>query len=260
MTSGGRAPFHQFRQRLFDRASMLGTFVKMPTTQTIEILGATGFDFVIIDQEHAPLDRAATDLMVLAARASNVTPIVRVPDGSESTILSVLDCGGMGVMVPHVDSVEKARRIAAACRYKGTRGFAGLTRGSYWAGVSGTQHRRDQDAQITCIAMIEDVHAVECAEEIGGVEGIDAFFVGRGDLTSALGLEDQTSPETTALTEKIAAAARKTGKPLMILVSNKDDAAKMRKLGATAILYSSDHALLRTGALAAVKDYGPTAG
>ena len=111
-----RPPFTAFRERLRARQRLFGTFLKLPTTQVIEILGPVGYDFVIIDQEHAPLDRGTTDLMILAARTANVAPLVRVAEASDAAILSALDCGAMGIMVPHVASVEKAQAIVGASR------------------------------------------------------------------------------------------------------------------------------------------------
>ena len=111
-----RPPYTDFRRRLKAREHVLGSFIKTPTSHATEILGILGFDFVIIDQEHAPIDRGAVDVMVLAARASNIAGIVRVGDPGDANILSVLDCGAAGIMVPHVDSAAKAREIAAACR------------------------------------------------------------------------------------------------------------------------------------------------
>lgn len=89
-----------FRRRLHAGETLVGTFLKTPTSHATEIVGELGFDFVVIDQEHAPFDRMSTDVALLAARAMNVPALVRVP-GPE-TILSVLDCGATGVLVPHV--------------------------------------------------------------------------------------------------------------------------------------------------------------
>ena len=116
-----RPAYTDFRRRLKAREHVLGTFIKTPTTHATEILGMLGFDFVVIDQEHAPFDARTIDVMVLAARASNIAGIVRVGDPGEANILSVLDCGASGILVPHVDSVAKAREVAAACRYRGVR-------------------------------------------------------------------------------------------------------------------------------------------
>jgi 2-keto-3-deoxy-L-rhamnonate aldolase RhmA len=254
--SGERASYTTFRQRLLARDQLWGTFLKLPTTQVIEILGEVGYDFVVIDQEHAPLDRGITDLMILAARASNVAPVVRIGDFNDANVLSSLDCGAMGIMVPHVTTVEKARDVVRACRYAGgSRGFAGLTRASNWGRVSGIKHMAQQDSGIACIAMIEDLEAVDRAGDIAGVEGIDALFIGRGDLTAAFGDDPQASAKVAEITAKVAAAAREAGVPLMMLPTSKPDLATSREHGASAMLISSDHGFIRSAASAALKDY-----
>lgn len=254
-----RPSFRDFRRRLTAREHVLGTFVKIPTTHATEILGLLGFDFVVFDQEHAPLAAPALDTMILAARASNVAPIVRVGDPSEANILSVLDCGAGGVLVPHVSTPAKARAIAAACRYRGgTRGFANTTRAGDYGGRSFAEHIDRSDAEIACIAMIEDVAALEKIDAILAVEGIDAIFIGRGDLTAALGAPSMTSPETHKVVDPIMAAARRATMPVIMLCPDRDDAIAMAGLGASAFLISSDHGFLRSAAAAALKTFaGP---
>ena len=242
-----------FREELASGRRLVGTFLKMPTTQTVEILASIGFDFVVIDQEHAPLDRATTDAMILAARAHGMASIVRVPDETRANILSVLDCGASGIMVPHIDSAAKAREIVKSCRYAGgARGFAGVTRSSGWGARSMYDHIAHQDRQATFIAMIEDLHALDRVEEICGVEGVDALFIGRGDLTAALG--KARASEVGGIVEAIAAVARKCGKPLVTLAASRAEAEQMSKLGSTAFLASSDHQMLRSGGLAILND------
>jgi 2-keto-3-deoxy-L-rhamnonate aldolase RhmA len=251
-----RPPFREFRRRLRAREHVLGSFVKTPTTHATEMLGLLGFDFVVFDQEHAPLGHDALDRMILAARASNIAGIVRVGDPSDANILSVLDCGASGVLVPHVDSVAKARAVAAACRYrKGHRGFANTTRAGGFGGVGFKDHMDRQDAEICCVAMIEDIGALEAIEEIVRVEGIDAIFIGRGDLTAALEAPSMTSAETHAVVAPIMAAARAAGMPIIMLSPNRDDALAMKALGASAFLVSSDHGFMRTAAMAALKEF-----
>jgi 2-keto-3-deoxy-L-rhamnonate aldolase RhmA len=249
-------PSHtEFRRRLRAREKLFGTFVKLPTTQAIEIFGAVGLDFVVIDQEHAPLDKPTTDMMILAARAANVAAIVRLGDPTPGNILNVLDVGAAGVMIPHVDSVERAKEIVSACRYKGgTRGFAGLTRASGWGTAPMFRHIAAQDDGVACIAMIEDLHAVERTQAIASVDGIDGIFIGRGDLTAALG-EDGGS-RIGGLTEAVARGVEAAGNAFVALVTGKDDAERMKQLGASAVLYASDHNFLRAGAAAALKDFG----
>ena len=242
------------REQLRLKTPLLGTFVKLPTSQAIEILGAEGFDFVVIDGEHAPLDRAEIDLMVLGARAAGVMPVVRV--GHPNQILTALDCGAAGVMVPHVSSVADAQAIAAACRYSGgSRGFAGLSRASGWRSRRPAEHMEEQDNTVVCIAMIEDIEAVDAVAEIAAVEGIHALFVGRGDLTALFSNDPDAASMVAALSERVATAARQAGKPLLMLATSPADAAKMREWGVTALLVSSDHGMIKSAASAAVRDY-----
>src|SRR5690606_28845736 len=98
-----------FRRRLLAGERVIGTFIKTPTGHATEILGDLGFDFVVIDQEHAPFDRATIDTVLLAARAAEIAGIVRVPEANPSAVLSALDCGATGVLVPHVASPDMAR-------------------------------------------------------------------------------------------------------------------------------------------------------
>lgn len=254
--TAARPSFTQFRERLRAREPLLGTFAKLPSTQPIEIFGSIGFDFVVIDQEHAPLGPAEVDLMILAGRASNVAPLVRVGDSGDAAVLTALDCGAAGIMFPHVSCVERARKIAASCRYTGgTRGFAGMSRSALWGARRGVDHMRAQDSQVACIAMIEDVEAVDRVPEIARVEGIDALFIGRGDLAASFGDNPAAGAEVAKLTEKIAQAAREANMPLMILATSREDAKAAREMGATALLAASDHNFLKSAASAAFREY-----
>lgn len=254
--SSPRPPYADFRRRLRAREHLLGTFIKTPTSHATEILGGLGFDFVIIDQEHAPFDRVDIDRLVLAARASNIAGIVRVDSADAANILSVLDCGATGIFVPHIDSAEKARAIASACRYRGgSRGFANTTRAGGFGSVSFADHMARQDAEVTCIAMIEDLAALDEIESIVTVPGIDALFIGRGDLTAAIGAPSMTSVETRRIVEPIMAAARKADMPVIMLCPDRADAIDMARLGASAFVVASDHGFLRQAASKALKDF-----
>ena len=95
-----RPHFSSFRRRFSARQAVVGSFIKTPTTHATEIFGALGYDFVVIDEEHAPIDRAMTDVMLLAARASNLAGIVRVSSDDPAKILSCLDCGATACWCP----------------------------------------------------------------------------------------------------------------------------------------------------------------
>jgi staphyloferrin B biosynthesis citrate synthase len=253
-----RPSFREFRKRLLARSHLIGTFIKTPTSHATEILGSLGFDFVVFDQEHAPLDAGALDMMILGARASNVAGIVRVPEASPSMIQTVLDCGAGGVLVPHVTTAEAASRIARACRYRGgTRGFANTTRAGGFGAAGFAEHKQAQDSEVVCVAMIEDIEALDHINEIVRVDGLDAIFIGRGDLTAALDAPSMTSEETMKVVEPIMAAARAANMSVIMLCPNRQDAERVARLGASAFLVASDHGFLRQAALTALAEFKP---
>jgi 2-keto-3-deoxy-L-rhamnonate aldolase RhmA len=118
----------EFRARLLAHEPLLGTFIKTPATQPVEVLGAAGLDFVVIDQEHAPFDRVTVDALILAGKAAGIAVLVRVPGSEARDILPALDCGAQGVLVPHVDTVARARDVVAGSRYAGGWWSAGRVR------------------------------------------------------------------------------------------------------------------------------------
>jgi 2-keto-3-deoxy-L-rhamnonate aldolase RhmA len=233
-----------FRKHFAARELLTGTFIKTPTPHAIEIVGTLGFDFVVIDEEHAPFDPQATDVALLAARAAGTAGIVRV--ASAADILRVLDCGAAGVLVPHVSSARQAREIAAACRYRnGRRGYSGSSRaGGYGAGKV-WDHVDRSDAATTVIAMIEDPEALEDIDAILAVEGLDGVFIGRGDLTVALGAAANDAPAVKAAVETVMGAAQRAGKPVCVMVGAAAEAKGFREMGASAFIVSSDQGFLR---------------
>ncbi len=245
-----------FRERLRDRQHLLGTFVKTPSPHATEMLGELGFDFVILDAEHAPLDRAVIDAMILAARATDMAALVRVADGSASGILSALDCGATGVLVPHVDCAVRAQEIVAACRYRGgRRGFSNTTRAGGYGALGMGRLIAESDQLVTCIAMIEDLSALDHLEEVAAVPGLDGFFIGRGDLTLSMQSDTPADPAVHQAVERIAAAAAAAGIPVMVLPSSKADAVAMGSLGATAFVLSNDQNFLMRAAQQALDEY-----
>lgn len=244
-----------FRERFIAGETLVGTFVKTPATHPIEILGQSGFEFVVIDEEHAPWDRVTIDHALLAARASGTAGIVRVAEPTAAKILSVLDDGATGVLVPHVSSAAKAREIVNACRYRGgRRGFSNTTRAGHFGAGGVWSHVEAQDKSITFIAMIEDPEALDEIDAIVGTEDLDGVFIGRGDLTVALGAPAMDAPEIMAACEKIIAAAKKVGKPVAMMVANADDARRFHAMGATTFIVASDQGFLRQAALKAYAD------
>ncbi|MDH7795991.1 MULTISPECIES: aldolase/citrate lyase family protein [unclassified Beijerinckia] len=245
----------QFRKRLAMGEVLAGTFAKTPTGHATEIFGDLGYDFIVIDEEHAPFDRRSIDEAIVAARAANIAALVRVASSAPSNLLSVLDCGAVGVLVPHVATVESARDIAAACRYrKGSRGFSNSPRAGRYGGLNLAQHLEHADAITTVVAQIEDPSALSVVEDIARVDGIDALFVGRGDLAAAMEESSPEAPAVRSAAERVAKAARAAGKPVLFFVGSLADAAAMREIGASGFIYMSDQGLMRQAAAKALAD------
>ncbi|QEN89682.1 aldolase [Labrys sp. KNU-23] len=240
-------PADAFRQRLLSRKPLLGSFIKTPTVHATEILGDLGFDFVVVDEEHAPFDRGQTELIMLAARAAGTAAIVRVPEIAR--ILGALDDGAAGVLVPHISSAARARETAAACRYRGgRRGFSNSPRAGRYGGLGIWPHVDRQDAHVSLIAMIEDPEALAEIDAILATEGLDAVFIGRGDLTVALQAESPEAPPVQAAVETICAAAERAGKPVCMMVANAAEAKRYHTIGASAFIVASDQAFMRRAA------------
>jgi 2-keto-3-deoxy-L-rhamnonate aldolase RhmA len=115
----------------------------------------------------------------------------------------------------------------------------------------------NQDREIVCVAMIEDIAALDEIDWIVRVGGIDAIFIGRGDLTAALGAPSMTSAETHAVVAPIMQAAKAAGMPVIMLSPDRKDALAMQALGASAFMVQSDHGFMRTAALAAMQEFAP---
>jgi 2-keto-3-deoxy-L-rhamnonate aldolase RhmA len=245
-----------FRRRLAAGEKLSGTFIKTPTGHAIEIFGDLAYDFVVIDEEHAPFDRQAIDQALVAAHAARIAALVRVASASPSNLLSVLDCGAAGVLVPHVATVEKARDVVASCRYRnGRRGFSNSPRAGRYGGLSLGEHVAHGDAITSIVAQIEDPEALDHVDDIAQVEGIDALFIGRGDLAVAMGAKSSDATEVRNAAERVSKAARAAGKPVMVFVSNNNDAVSMGAIGATAFIFSSDQGLMRQAAAKALADF-----
>ncbi len=243
-----------FRTRMTSGAYLAGTFVKTPSIEVIDVLMRSGLDFLCLDAEHAPFDRASLNTCLALAHAKDYPVLVRVPSGSPENLLQALDAGATGIVVPHVTDAATAARIAKSARFgHGGRGYAGSTR---WAGFGqgAMPDLLEKSARDTIvIAQIEDPEGVEAAEAIAATEGIDGLFLGPADLSVAYGKTDQSSPELFAAIERVGKAAKAAGKAYMTFVPNAAKAAELTRFGLTVFFIASEHAWMLAGAKAEVQ-------
>jgi 2-keto-3-deoxy-L-rhamnonate aldolase RhmA len=241
------------RARMRSGERLTGLFVKTPAHEVIELLAMAGLDFICLDAEHAPFDRGRLDLCLAMARAHDLPCLVRVAEAGAAAILQALDSGAAGVVVPHVDSAEKARSVARWSRFgEGGRGYAGSTR---WAGFTtetmDTHLRRSREATVV-IAQIEDPAALDELEGIAAVEGIDGLFVGAADLAVGLGVAGPADPLVAQAFTAIAAAAARHGKCLSAFAATAHAATAERARGAAMVFVGSEQSLILAGARAIV--------
>lgn len=240
------------KQRLAGGEALWGTFLKTPSPLLVEVLATSGIDLLCIDAEHAPFDRGAIDLCVMTARAATLPVLVRTPTAAPEHILNALDCGADGVLLPHIRSAAEAQDAVAAAHYgRGGRGYAGSTRAAGYGASKIPDHLAGSAGRTLVIVQIEDVEAVESVAAIAAVPGLDGLFVGRIDLTIALGETDPDAPSVLASVERVLAAAAAVPIPAGMFVPRDSDVAGWRAKGARFFIQGSDHAFMRVGAKAA---------
>lgn len=229
-----------------------GTFVKTASPQIIEILSFAQLDFVVIDAEHAPFDRRDIDIMVLAGRACNLPIFVRVPNTEASTLLSSLDLGVAGLVVPHVDTAEQARAIVANTKYAkylgGQRGFSSSPRSSGY-GSLGMKAALAQGDSAKLLCQIESKLAVDAAADIAKIDGVDALFIGRADLALSMGFDNTAEAAVEQAVDHIIAVTKAAGKLVVVAVGNKAERDRFAARGADWFVIGTDQGLLRQAAI-----------
>lgn len=242
-----------FAQKLRARTPMIGTFVKLRDPAVIEMLGGAGFDFVIIDAEHAPFDRESIALATLAARAANVAALVRVPESDGHWISTALDCGAAGIMVPQVRNATMAELLVQRVRYgSGLRGFSPSTAAAGYGARGIVDHLESQSEETVFICQIEDCSAVAEAAEIAAVNGVDGLLVGPVDLAVSEGVTDPSAPEIEVMGEHVMAAARQAGIAGGMFISHPSATSRWSSCGGTLFVLGTDQSFLLQSARASL--------
>ncbi len=238
------------KAKLNEGEVVFGGIVTRYAPDTVEILGALGYDFVMIDCEHGPADLDQVEHMVRAAESYGITPIARIPDPSEHTILRFLDRGLQGIIVPHVNTGEQAAAITRAARYHpdGYRGVAIGRAHDYGIGVSRNEAAAWINSQLLVIPMVEDIEAVHNLDDILEVAGADVLHVAASDLGQSLG--NPGAAEVRRVMSEVIPRVRAGGK--FVGVGGNDPAdtagvAEFIRLGANFVTVSA-WGLLRIGA------------
>lgn len=223
-----------------------GTWVKIPALETVEMLASAGFDFIVIDQEHAPMTLESAYRATVVAQGLGLQVLVRVPDRSESHMQRLLDIGVDGILVPRVTSAAETRAIVPTMVFspQGDRGLGITSRAGNWGGNSREDYLYRGDAEVLRAVQLEDVSALEQVEEILGVPDLNGVFLGMGDLTlsSALPGDDGKLRE---LVNRLLRAAAGEGIPCGTAVQTAEQARSAAEQGFAYVLVSNDASLFR---------------
>ena len=238
------------KAKLTEGKVVFGAIISRHAPDLVELFGAIGYDFVMIDCEHGPMSLDEVEHMVRAAEVFGITPVARIPDHDDSTILRFLDRGVQGIIVPHVNTQQAAEAIAKAARYwpDGHRGMAGGRAHDYGVGTSRDESTRWINAQLLVIPMIEETEAVANLDAILKVPGIDVLHVASGDLGQSMG--NPGAAAVRQLMREVVPRIRAGGKLVGVGGNSPADAAGVAEfisLGASFVTISA-LGLLRLGA------------
>lgn len=208
---------NSLKEKLTAGKKPVGMFVGSGSATVVECLGRTGLDFVILDNEHSPIEAETTMELVRAAEVSGLCPLARVREISRPAVLKLLDVGVQGLIVPNVQSLEDVKQVIRYAKYApvGERGFC-PTRKDGW-GFDTTENVPELMARINgetlVIPQCETVGALNAIEDIAALNGVDGIFVGPFDLSISMGLPGQFEhPDFTAAIDRIVKACHDAGK------------------------------------------------
>lgn len=245
------------KEKLAQGKQPLGTFVGTASPAVVECLGCAGLDFVILDNEHSPVEAETTAAMVRAAELRNVTPLARVREISRPAILKLLDVGVQGLIIPDVRGTEDVRRVVDYAKYApvGRRGFC-PSRKDGWGtdpqcGVLDTMAHFNQETLV--IPQCETAEALSDIETIAAMDGVDGIFIGPFDLSISMGMPgDFENPQFRAALARILSACRAAGKPCLIFAGDGAGATVRFAQGYDAVAMGLDATLLITGVKAQI--------
>ncbi|MFZ5961399.1 HpcH/HpaI aldolase family protein [Thalassococcus sp. BH17M4-6] len=244
-------PVNAFKAALRDGRKQIGYWCQIPDSGVVEMLAGCGYDWLLLDCEHGPLDPVMTLPLMQAAAPYPVSTVVRPAWNDPVMIKKLLDCGAQSFLVPYVQTAEEAAAAVAAVRYppRGIRGVAGNTRASRYGAIK--DYAAKAEAEICLLVQVETAEALERIEDIAAVDGVDGIFIGPADLAASMGYPGQSShPEVRAAVLDAVRRINAAGKPAGFLTLDEAALREVEAAGGTFIAVGVDFAALRTAALA----------
>ncbi|HYG87449.1 MAG TPA: HpcH/HpaI aldolase/citrate lyase family protein [Azospirillum sp.] len=225
---------------------------------TVEIIAGSGFDWLVLDTEHAPNELPMVYSQLQAAKGGTAHPVVRVPWNDMVTLKRYLDIGVQSFLIPYVETAEEAANAVSYTRYppRGVRGYSAAPRASGFGRIR--DYPQVCEAEIAVLVQVETRRGLDNIEAIAAIEGVTGIFIGPGDLSAALGhVGNPKHPEVQAAIEDAIARIRRAGKPAGILSADEALARRYIELGCAFVAVGSDLGILaRTSEQLAAKFKG----
>lgn len=248
--------FRHLLQQTSPRAP-IGSWLMSASPIVCEAMGCAGFEWGVVDMEHTPLDQMEIIHILQALAGTPLVPVVRVPWNERVMIKRVLDAGASTLLVPFVQDADEARAAVAATRYppEGCRGVAAMSRASRFGTTP--NFVATANARIGVIVQLETPEAIDRVAAIGAVDGVDALFVGPGDLSASLGHAGQPMhPDVLALTAQAVAGAKALGKPIGTVGGTPEVVRHYLAMGFDFVAVASDLSLMMRAGQAALAALG----
>ncbi|KJK21115.1 siderophore biosynthesis protein SbnG [Burkholderiaceae bacterium 16] len=235
---------NKLKDKIAARRAVFGLINSLPLPLMTEMIGYAGFDFVILDLEHAGVNPQTLENMIRAAECAGTTALVRVPGAAPDIILRVLDAGAQGIVVPHVRNRAEAELAVSSTRYHplGTRGITG-GRTTGFGTLTLPAYFERANSELMVVAMIEDREGVDAIDEIVAAPGIDMVLEGAIDLSQSLGVPaDAQHPSVQAAIRRIAHACQARGVPFCAIPRAPGQCEQWREQGVHTFLLGDDRA------------------
>jgi 4-hydroxy-2-oxoheptanedioate aldolase len=234
---------------LLETRAAVGTFLKLPQADVVDVLALAGLDFLICDTEHAQIAEEDVRNVLLAGRAAGIHVVVRVPTLEPGQVNRFLEAGASGIQLSGASSARQVSDLSAAVRYPptGRRSVSTAQPAARFGQIPLVEYLEQSNRDIVAIGQLESADYLDPLDDI--MAGLDLAFIGTMDLSVDLGFPGQvTAPPVQSKMREIEAAAGRTGTPLGLFASSIDEAQQAMEAGYRYIAVSSDLALLSTAA------------
>ncbi|MGH9358229.1 MAG: HpcH/HpaI aldolase family protein [Terriglobia bacterium] len=245
---------NQLKEKLKKGQPAIGIWNHLRDSFAVEAMAAVGFDWWAVDTEHTPATSADILRIISALEGTKTVPLIRLMNNEQEWFKVALDLGAQGVVVPMIETVDDARRAVSFCRYppQGLRGFAPIRASRYFLDLA--EYCKSANDEILLVGMIESLRGVQELDGILKVPGLDAIYVGPGDLSASMGsLGNWHTTEVQETIQRVISKCVAAGVPCGTLVEGPEEFARWVARGATLMTLGSDMGFMMQGGSGALK-------